>query len=368
MVYRIVGMNLSGGARRYCYILNAELYKRGIPVKTFIPKSPITDKYSDADSVPFLYINTNDWLYVAREIFKNRKEIHYVHLHLPNVCIRFFCFLKFLKIPYFITIHSPLYYETGIKTKIYRWLYKLSILNAMDVIFISDFVRANVMKGLGIERKNFGNIVHNGSEDPFGDRGGKYDSYLKLKNMDGYFKVCIVGELTKRKGLNDLEKILSILISKKNELSRKIIFNIYGEGVLESFIKQLKNKIGDEIIININGYVSDLSDIYKKNDLHMILSKDEAFGRVVTESMAFYMPTVCYNRGAFPEIIDNNINGILSNSEEELALSIIYLEKNSEVYKKMCFSAREKFLSNFESSIFVGNTLKVIDEALSNDV
>lgn len=33
MIYRIVGMNLSGGARRYCYILNDELKKKKISYK-----------------------------------------------------------------------------------------------------------------------------------------------------------------------------------------------------------------------------------------------------------------------------------------------------------------------------------------------
>lgn len=92
MIYRIVGMNLSGGARRYCYILNSELYKKNEPIKTFIPKSPIEDKYSDAETVPFDYVNTNNWLSVGKEIYKNRKKISYVHLHLPNVSIRFFGF------------------------------------------------------------------------------------------------------------------------------------------------------------------------------------------------------------------------------------------------------------------------------------
>lgn len=341
MIYRIVGMNLSGGARRYCYILNSELYKKNEPIKTFIPKSPIEDKYSDAETVPFDYVNTNNWLSVGKEIYKNRKKISYVHLHLPNVSIRFFWFLKLLNIPYFLTIHSPLYNEKGFKTKVYRWMYKLSILMAKDVIFISEFVRKNVQNGLGIKQKNMGNIVYNGSEDPYHSEVDQ--DYILKRNDNNFFRICIVGELTERKGLLDLEKILLILLENKSKIKRKIIFNIYGEGVLEKYIQGLKDRYRESIVVNINGYVSDLSHIYKNNDLHIILSKDEAFGRVITEAMAFYMPTVCYDKGAFPEIIDDNINGVLSNSEENLALSIIYLENNFSVYRAMCLRAREKF-------------------------
>ncbi|HGH5393998.1 glycosyltransferase family 4 protein [Raoultella planticola] len=362
MIYRIVGMNLSGGARRYCYILNDELKKRKLVTKTFIPKSPISDKYSDADKVPFDYVNTNEWGRVAKEIIKQRKNIRYVHLHLPNVCIRFYLLLKLLNIPYIITVHSPLYNEIGLKSKIHRKIYKNALSNANLCIFISEFVKENIRNNLKL-KKISGKVIYNGSEDPFFGET-ILDNYLDGKESGTEFRICIVGELTERKGLLDLEHIIKVLKNKIANTSRKIVFNIYGEGPLLYFVEKLQYDFGEIIEINIRGYVRDLSEIYTNNDLHIMLSKDEAFGRVITEAMAYLVPTLCYNKGAFPELIENEVDGLLVDDPIMLAEKIMWLSSNSAVHKNMCYGAREKFLKRFESNIFVNNTLNAIDEVV----
>ncbi|VCZ43321.1 hypothetical protein BANRA_03145 [Klebsiella pneumoniae] len=91
---------------------------------------------------------------------------------------------KVIKYPIFSNNSLPLYNEKGFKTKVYRWMYKLSILMAKDVIFISEFVRKNVQNGLGIKQKNMGNIVYNGSEDPYHSEVDQ--DYILKRNDDNF--------------------------------------------------------------------------------------------------------------------------------------------------------------------------------------
>ena len=57
------------------------------------------------------------------------------------------------------------------------------------------------------------------------------------------------------------------------------------------------------------------------SDISLFCSENEAFGRVVVESMSFGCPVVAANRGGVLEIIDDGYNGLLYNCGDFLDLS-----------------------------------------------
>ena len=66
------------------------------------------------------------------------------------------------------------------------------------------------------------------------------------------------------------------------------------------------------------------------------------------------LPVVLSNSGALPELIENNISGILVDpyDEEQWAKKIIYLCENPQAYKKISINATNHAKDFFHISVF----------------
>jgi glycosyltransferase involved in cell wall biosynthesis len=77
--------------------------------------------------------------------------------------------------------------------------------------------------------------------------------------------------------------------------------------------------------------------------------------------MACGVPVVAFNVGGIPDMIDNNINGILAQprSSEELAQGIKLLLIDDNLRKAFSVNARDKVVKNFDEKIVAEQYLKV---------
>ena len=351
MIVRIVGNNLGGGARKHCFLLNRHLMSIGREIKTFIPRAPIRDIFSDRESVEMDYVNTRNWLSVILFLLKRRGSIDYVHLHLRNVCIVFSPILILLKLPYVVTIHTTMPDVVGIKEVFLRKMYRYALTYAKENIFISEYIRSVILRDLDLNLIN-GVVVPNGSEEA---------AFIRNHNKSGRLSICVVGELTERKGIKDLPYIMNGLELK---IFREIVFNIYGDGPLRNVLTQYANNndANRRVKVFLHGYVGEISDIYGENDINIILSKNEAFGRVVTEAMAYGVPTIAQNFGAFPEIINSGVDGFLCDGLPEIIEKIIELEKDRDALVSLGKAARIKYVKCFTDEIFLKNTMRILND------
>lgn len=349
LIVRVVGNNLAGGARKYCFLLNKELIRLNRTVVTFIPKAPIRDDLSDADLTGMPYVNTRNWWKVAKYIISNRSQIDYVHLHLRNVIIWFYPLLFILKVRYFVTVHAPNNKIDSLKQRVYSFLYKTSLISSNHVIFISQYVKNQTLSALKLRESQISSsIVYNGSADPLVQK-----FYSLEKNV---IDICIVGELTERKGILNYAEI----VKKMQRLNGNYVFNFYGEGPLRKFLEELRDSaiVPKNVKINVQGYAVNLHEVFLFNDIHLIISKGEAFGRVVTEAMGYGVPTLAITDGAFPELINNGVDGWLADHIDDLVsiFGQIEMKKIQEIGRH----ARSKFDMFFESNISTQKTLNVI--------
>lgn len=63
--------------------------------------------------------------------------------------------------------------------------------------------------------------------------------------------------------------------------------------------------------INFLDFVEDPQKIYRESDIILVCSRNEAFGRVVTEAMSYGIPVIATRSGGIPEIINDNESGLL---------------------------------------------------------
>jgi glycosyltransferase involved in cell wall biosynthesis len=96
--------------------------------------------------------------------------------------------------------------------------------------------------------------------------------------------------------------------------------------------------------VHFLGYQTDIPAIFKESDIFVLTSMNEGFGRVIVEAMACGLAIIATNVGGIPEIIEDQVNGLLipSGNHSLLAESINTLAQNQEMRQKMGILNRKK--------------------------
>ena len=87
----------------------------------------------------------------------------------------------------------------------------------------------------------------------------------------------------------------------------QIHYLICGQGVLESYLRDLVKELGLEKQVHLLGFRKDIAEICKASDIFAFPSKREGLGLAALEAMASGLP-----------IITSNVHGIVDYSVDEL--------------------------------------------------
>jgi glycosyltransferase involved in cell wall biosynthesis len=92
----------------------------------------------------------------------------------------------------------------------------------------------------------------------------------------------------------------------------------------------------------------------------------EPFGTVILEALAYQKPVVASNVGGIPEIISNNVNGLLipPNNPSALADDVIYLLGNKENSLKLGAKGRETVQKKFSFEVVAKQAIQIYEELL----
>lgn len=134
-----------------------------------------------------------------------------------------------------------------------------------------------------------------------------------------YKNVVAIGNLSARKGFDNLLKVFSRL---KNE---KIILHILGDGKDREILHQMKDFLGLKNVI-FHGRQENPYEFLKYADLFILSSRYEGFPNVLLEAGACGTYSLANNcPGGINEIIQNEINGEVANidNHEDFAQKII---------------------------------------------
>ncbi len=117
-----------------------------------------------------------------------------------------------------------------------------------------------------------------------------------------YFYISFVGSLVHRKGV---EYLIKAFMSIDNTSLRLIIV---GDGPNGDIFKEMAK--GDSRI-EFLGYKKDAVSYIKASDLFILPSLYEGLPNVVIEAMSVGTPVIATNVSGIPELIENNVNGLL---------------------------------------------------------
>jgi len=139
-------------------------------------------------------------------------------------------------------------------------------------------------------------------------------------------KILFVGRLVYRKGVHILVEAMQHVIKRIPDAHLLVV----GEGYMEKFLRVMIKSLGLERNIKLLGYVPEdiLPYLYSVSDVFVFPSLlCESFGITLLEAMASGTPIVASNVGGVPEIIEDEVTGLLvkRGDDKELAEHIIKL-------------------------------------------
>lgn len=136
-----------------------------------------------------------------------------------------------------------------------------------------------------------------------------------------------------------------------------------GKGPLLDDMKLLAKKLEIENQVSFPGFVSkeEIKQIYLNSNIAIVASNSETFGQSIVEPYVLGRCVISTPVGIAQEIINDNKNGYIFNSQEELVNILLHLNKDKKSLDRFGlanFSDRIKFKWESITSIYIENILK----------
>ncbi len=244
----------------------------------------------------------------------------------------------------------------GVKKAVYIWIEKILSLFTKTVIAVSNGERENLLlAAIAPERKV--KTIENGIEVP---------AVINRVNNPDEFRVLVVSRFDYAKNSSLLLPIAKAVYDS-NISSKKIFFDIVGEGEDKELLMELLKKEGLISSFVFYGFLRDMSKVYAKASCILSTSRWEGMSLALMEAMSIGVPAVVSNVTGNNNVVTHNENGLLYNlaNPEECARQIVLLAGNETLLNSLSEKARETAVSKFDAKIMTKKTEAVYKSVLS---
>lgn len=218
------------------------------------------------------------------------------------------------------------------------------IINSSDVIIaVSKYTYEYLVKK-GVKKDKI-QIVYNGLNfHKIRNKKNKLDIRNDFNISEDEFLIGCVGRLSLEKG----QSFLIDCINKIRDEKFKVL--IIGNGEEK---EKLNNKIEELKLqdkVYLTGFRKDILEVISSLDMLVAPSMHETLGYSVIEALACDIPVVATRVGGLPEIIDEDINGLLVeyNNITDMCDKIKYIINKKDVYNKYKLNARKSVVKKFK--------------------
>ena len=381
---------------KFVHIVNKELVKLGVPVTVITPHSKGSNTKQVMDGViikRFRYLPENlelNYSSVAEEIRGSKfGKMKIVFLTIGLIMSTITECIKAK--PDLIHAHwaFPGGYAASLVSKLLGIKYVVSIHGGeIPLLKKFSFLQKPVVRSLNRSAQVIVNSSY--SQDELEKMGVRTEKIVKINPPPNFVKHCsdkealkifrkkfvsentkiilFCGRLTERKGVEYLIKAMPEIKSKNVHLI------IAGGGGEEEHLKKLTSSLhldnnvtffgrakDDEL-----GFLHDISDVFVCPSIIDSQGETEALGLVIPEAMESQIPVIGTNVGGIPDIIKNEVNGILVPQKDPKAIAnaVDKILGSSEFSKKIIQSSKET-IKEFIPEIIAQKHLKVFQEITS---
>lgn len=305
----------------------------------------------------YLAIASNEFLFTVSSVIfswyyvlfhpKLFKKIDLVHAHylFPDGMLAYRLKKKY-GIPYIVTVQNE---QRLLNNKFAFKFCNRIIGNAKSIVCVNPEMKNQIIRkskynvpikvlGLGID-KNF------------------YNYTINIKEK-GTFNIVTIAQLYGLKNLENQIKAIK-LVSEKY----KVLYTIIGDGEDRDSLNTLCKKLQLEKIVKFIPFIenSKLPMILSKQDLFLLASYKESWGKVYIEAMSVGLPVILTkNTGVYQYFIDSEaLVSVVPNDINDIAKTVVSLIENIHLRKSMSIKAKEVAMG-FEWSNIANQYLDII--------
>jgi len=370
------------------YHISREQVKLGLDVHVIARRNPNEPSYEEMEGIKVHRVkapyNVNA-IWKLRELNK-KLGIDIVHSH--GTCgILYPLFRKILGIPLVVHVHGT---TLAMKEHAYRLPIELSLKyflksrfreeasilrqklfwrHADLLIVVSESQKEELEALYGLDSKKI-RVVYNGADTSIFKplRDVQYKEKLQLENKR---VILYVGHFGFRKGITYLLEAMPQVL---REIPNAFLLCVggtpewMGTHLHWRFLEDIIERIGIRDHVKLVGQIPhhELPYYYSLSDVFVIPTLYEAFGKVIIEAMACETPVIASRVGGTPEIIKDDINGVLVEPKnvEQLADAIVRILRDKNLARSMGRSGRLTVEAKFTWNCTAKELLSVYQELL----
>lgn len=176
----------------------------------------------------------------------------------------------------------------------------------------------------------------------------------KQENQDP--RVLFVGRLDEQKDPLTLLRAAKIVVAKHP----RTIFTLVGDGELYGKCKEYVCENNLENNVKLEGWQNQVSKYYASHDIFAAPSIYESFGLMFVEAGYYNLPTVASNVEGIPEVVKDEVTGLLCNAKdfEMLAININKLIENHNLRQTLGNASHERVTEQFSSKTMTSQYIK----------
>lgn len=191
-------------------------------------------------------------------------------------------------------------------------------------------------------------VIFNGidfNELQYGLDCGK-DSRKELGICDSAYVVGMIGRISKQKAPDIFIKMAAEVIKYIPEVE----FIIVGDGDMKLEVLAEAKELGISERLHITGWVDKPAKFLTAMDCAVLLSRWEGFGLVIAEYMFAHKPVVATNVDAIPDLVTNDVNGLLVNVDDAKAAAVAVqrLYNDEDLRNKFIENAYNKVIACYD--------------------
>jgi glycosyltransferase involved in cell wall biosynthesis len=177
-------------------------------------------------------------------------------------------------------------------------------------------------------------------------------------------RVLAVGRLTRQKGF---DVAIRAFASVTTEISTARL-EIAGEGEERAFLSRLIAELGLARSVTLLGERDDILELMQQADALVHPARWEGFGLVLLEAMSAGLPIVASRVGAIPEVVDDEITGVLVPPDDPsaLAAALLRLLREPELRGDFVAAGFSRLMSRFSVERMAARTAAVYDSVLES--
>jgi glycosyltransferase involved in cell wall biosynthesis len=183
-----------------------------------------------------------------------------------------------------------------------------------------------------------------------------------------FVNVLFLGHIGREKGIYELIDAVAIL-NKSAVCNFKVY--IVGEALQENELVEVEKLIDTQnlcelIEIRPPVYREEKLDCFKRSDIFVLPSYHEGMPISIIEAMAAGLPIIATRVGGIPDLIEDNITGMLIDPKDPIGLSMALnkIIQMKEMRSKMGKAAREKAVKGHEIENYVDSIVDFYHQTL----